>query len=318
MAVHTKLSKNNVLDIIDNYELGTLIKYTGIKEGIENTNYLIYTTKNKFVLTIFEERVNYSQIPFFLNLMKRTNEKGILCPLPLINKKGRMTNYFHKKKLAIFNFLKGKSKKNWSKNECFQVGKILANFHIANKFNPRKVKNDFGHLSLKRIFNKCKSQLNKVIPDSHKIINEEINYVISKWPSELPKGIIHADFFPDNVLFSKNRITGILDFYFSCYDFLSYDLAITINAWCFKNNKFSNDLSKNIIKGYESVRKLQKNEKKSLNILLRGASLRFLLTRIYDSIFVDENKFLKNKNPLEFLNILKFHIIASKQVDYFE
>ena len=154
--------------------------------------------------------------------------------------------------------------------------------------------------------------MDHIIPNSLQTIESEIKHIKKNWPKNLPKGIIHADLFPDNVFFSKNKISGFLDFYFSCNDYLSYDLAITINAWCFREGKFNQQLFFNIIEGYQTVRKLESSEKKFLNLLLRGAALRFLFTRINDSIIVSETKFIKKKNPEEFFNILNFHINNQK------
>ncbi len=307
MAVHTKLSNKEILDILQEYNLGNLLEFHGIKEGIENTNYLIKTDKDKVVLTIFENRVKQNEIPFFLDLMEHTNQKGIKCPIPIINKKNLVINSIKNKKYSIFSFINGKSKKKWNEKECFLVGKMLGNFHTINRNFKRKKKNNFGHYSWNNIFNKCTKKINKVIPDSYELIKKEIDFVISNWPKDLPKGIIHADLFPDNVFFLNKNISGILDFYFSCYDFFSYDLAIVINAWCFVDQDFNYKFSKEIIRGYESSRKLKKNEKENFNIFLRGATLRFLLTRIYDSIFINKKTFHDPKNPFEFFTRLKFH-----------
>ena len=317
MAVHTHLSKKEILDIIGNYEIGYLVKYSGIKEGIENTNYLIQTSINKFILTLFESRVDKSNIPFYLNLMKHTNKNGLLCPLPISDKKNKLTNIIKKKKYAIFNFIEGSTKKNWSKNDCYEVGKILGKFHKINKgFTPR-AKNNYSCQSWKIIFEKCKPKINSIISQSSDLLKNEINFVSSKWPKLLPKGIIHADLFPDNVFFIKKKINGIIDFYFSSYDLLVYDLAILINAWCYIHGKFNHEYFRNIINGYESFRKLNLEEKKNFNIILRGASLRFLLTRIHDSINNSKNNFLNIKDPNEYYNILRYHIKIDDEKSYF-
>ena len=318
MAVHTELSKANIKEILDRYELGELISYSGIKEGIENTNYLIVTKKNKFIITIFEKRVDVSQIPFYFEVMINSQSHGIECPTPIKDKYGEFVNIIKDKKMAVFKFLEGQSKNRWTNKDCFQVGEKLAKFHLANKMNKLNVTNNFGLNYWKKIFKDYSESFESIIPDSYKTIHKEIAFIESNWPRKLPDGIIHADLFPDNVFFKKENISGFLDFYFSCFDFFSYDLAITINAWCFSKKKFDKKYFYNLLSGYESVRKLKKEEIENFNILLRGAALRFLFTRIYDSINRNKSKFLKPKDPLEFYEILNFHINIKSTEDYFE
>ena len=318
MAVHTELSEANINKILKDYQLGELIKFTGIEEGIENTNYLLRTKNNSFIITIFEKRVDIKQIPFYFEVMNNSHSKGIDCPVPIKDKNGEFINKVKNKKMAIFGFLEGTSKKKWNKNDCFMVGEKLAQFHLANINNKLKARNNFSLNFWNKIYLNCFNKFNQVIPNSLKIISDEINFLSLNWPKNLPEGVIHADLFPDNVFFKNKRISGFLDFYFSCCDFLSYDLAITINAWCFYNNKFKEGFFISLISGYQSVRKLQSTEVDNINILLRGASLRFLFTRIYDFLNSSEGKLLKKKDPLEFFNILKFHIHVDVTKQYFE
>lgn len=318
MAVYTKLSEANINKILEEYQLGELIKFTGIKEGIENTNYLLKTINNNFIITIFEKRVDTKHIPFYFEVMTNSHAKGIDCPVPIENKNGELVNKIKNKKMAIFGFLEGYSKKKWNKGDCFMVGQKLAQFHLANINNKLKAKNNFGLNFWNKIYFNCFNKFNNVIPNSLETISHEINFVSSNWPKNLPSGVIHADLFPDNVFFKEKKISGFLDFYFSCCDFLSYDLAITINAWCFHKNKFMDDFFLSLLSGYQSVRKLEKAEVKNINILLRGASLRFLFTRVYDYEISNEGKILKKKDPFEFFNILKFHIKVDVAKQYFD
>ena len=319
MAVHTRLSKSDILDILSVYKIGNLINFSGIQDGIENTNYKIKTTKNNYILTIFEERVNKKHLPFFLNLMLNCNKRKISCPKPILDADHKLINNFNKKKIAIFSFLNGKSKKNWSENNCFSIGKMLGQFHSVNKNLKKKIINEFSLDFWKKIFKKMsKSQLDSLIPGIHKLLKAELEFLNSNWPQNLPKGAIHADLFPDNVFFDGKKISGILDFYFSCNDFLIYDLAVTINAWCFNEGKFNQLFFKQIIKGYQSNRKLTDKEKKQFNIILRGASLRFLLTRLYDYINKKKNSVVTLKDPVEYYTILIFHIKSQEGFNYFE
>ena len=318
MAVHTQLSKANINEIIQNYSLGELKNFNGIKDGIENTNYLIITETNKFIITIFEQRVDTSNIPFYFEVMINSNSFGINCPIPIKSTNGEYVTEIKKKKMAVFNFLLGSSRKKWSDNDCYTIGEKLARFHLANLRNQLSLKNQFSIQFWNQIFHKCKKQINNIIPNSIQIIESECKYLTKNWPNKLPSGVIHADLFPDNVFFQENKISGFLDFYFSCNDYFSYDLAICINAWCFPEKEFDRNLFKSLLSGYQSIRKLEVEEKECLNILLRGASLRFFFTRIHDAIFGTEGKYLKKKDPKEFFNILNFHMSVNSNNFYFE
>tara|TARA_B100000614_G_C14472023_1_gene462919 strand:- start:86 stop:1042 length:957 start_codon:yes stop_codon:yes gene_type:complete len=316
MAVHTKVSKINLLEIIKNYNLGKLQNYHGIKEGIENTNYFVQTSKKKVILTIFENRVKKSAIPKFMEILIFCSKNRIKCPKPLADSKGKFINEIENKKYGIFSFLDGKSKNKWNKKDCFLVGKTLANLHNKNLRRSFKLVNDLGILSWKVLYSKLKHKINGLIPNASKPISDEIKFLTKEWPRCLPKGLIHADLFPDNVLFNEDSISGILDFYFSCHEILAYDLAITLNAWSFFDGQFKKEFFNEIFKGYETKRKLNKLEKDKINLLLRGASMRFLLTRLYDMVYVSENELLEKKNPIEFYKILKFHQNLENINDY--
>jgi len=308
MAVHTILSSTEIKKILSRYKIGVFEKYIGIKEGIENTNYLVFTSKNKFILTIYEERTKDELIPFYMDVMYNSSINGIKCPTPIKDEYGQLINIIKKKSYGFFKFINGNSKKIWSKNNCFEVGKELARFHVVNKNIITSNKNNYGLNFWNTTFNKCKNFISKELPGSFEIIAEELNFLNKSWPLNLPEGIIHADLFPDNVLFSKSqKISGMIDFYFACKDYFSYDIAVLINAWCFPKNTFNKIFMDNILKGYESIRKLQTIEKKKMNILLRGSSLRFLLTRIIDVQKKSKNKILEIKNPEDFLKRLIFH-----------
>ena len=198
---------------------------------------------------------------------------------------------------------------------------MLGNFHTINRNFKRKIKNNFGHYSWNNIFNKCKKKINKVIPDSYELIKKEIDFVISNWPKDLPKGIIHADLFPDNIFFKNNKLSGIIDYYFSCNDFYAFEIAICLNALCFEgkneNLSFNVTKAKKFVDGYSSLRKLTEKEKKSLKILCQGAAIRFLLTRVFDYLNLTEGAIVKIKDPVEYLKRLEFHDNVENYQDYF-
>ena len=306
MAFHTKLSKIEVESILLKYQLGSYVNHMGINQGIENSNYLLHTNKLKYILTIFEKRVNNNDLPFFLELMDHTRASGIVCPTSLKNKNGKRFDTIKNKSFAIFTFIEGKSLKNWSHENCFLIGKKICDFHIANKnFKPRR-KNNFGINQFSNLFSKIEKDIEKVLPGAKNLIKKEINFLEKRYPNNLPSGIIHADFFPDNVLFIGKKISGIIDFYFSCFDNFIYDLSIVVNAWCFPNNKFKIENYNSIIEGYQERKNMTDKEFSFLNICLRAAAMRFLLTRLSDRIFPTSD-FAQKKSPREFFDILNFH-----------
>ena len=309
MAVHTILNKDEVSNFLENYNIGYLKDYSGITEGIENTNYLIKTDKQKYILTLYEKRTNKRDIPFYLDLMKFSKNNGLECPLPILSKSQKDILVLKGKNTSLFTFLNGKCLKKWNQNNCFEVGKILAKFHRVNKKFYKKKSNNLGYTGWKKLFKECQKDMDLKISGSRSLLNIEMNFLEKNWPKNLPSGIIHADLFPDNILFSgKKKISGILDFYFSCNDLYIYDLAIAINAWCFENNIFKKHFFNSLIKGYQASRKLTLGERKNLNICLRGAAVRFFFTRMYDLINVNTLNKPIAKDPNDYLKRLKFHL----------
>ena len=305
MAVYTRVTKQELQKFIESYKIGNLLSFHGIKEGVENTNYLLKTETGPYILTIYEKRVRKKDIPFFLLFMKYLFLKKINCPLPIPRRDGKNLGIIKKKSAAIITFITGKNLSNISPKNCFTLGKVIAKMHLASRNFKLKRSNDLSINEWENILSACKK---KISPLTFNQLSQEIDFLKNSWPKKLPKGIVHTDLFPDNVFFKNNRITGFIDFYFSCHDFLAYDLAVCINAWCFeKNGNFNGKKSQALLKGYSKVRKLQKSELDVLPVLIRGAALRFLLTRLYDWFRHSKKSLVKPKNPSEFIKKLKFH-----------
>jgi len=308
MAIYTQLSFSEVSNIINDYSIGILKQLKGIKEGIENTNYLLITTKGKYILTIFEKRVNIKDLPFFMNLMNHLNSKKIICPNPINNKFKKNIFEIKNKKACISSFVFGKGKNKHTLKECEIIGKNIAKLHLATRGLKIKRKNNLSLNSWMTLNELIKNKGNKKIPGIHSFILQILITIKKYWPKNIPTGIIHGDLFPDNIFFKKNKFNGFIDFYFSCNDFLIYDLAICINAVCFDNRHKLIELKKNaILKGYSKIRKLSQKELQSLPILSMGAAIRFFLTRLYDQINQQKNAVVKIKNPKEYLNKIKFY-----------
>jgi homoserine kinase type II len=321
MAVYTKLNQSKIEQILSNYNLGKLESFKGIEEGIENTNYFLSVNNKKFILTIYEKRVKSEDLPFFSNLMSSLNKSNFKCPDPVPNKNNSTITNFDGKKLMIVSFLEGKAKQNLSPANCKVIGVETAKMHELTKNLKFKRQNDLSVNSWRGLFNSVKDQCSKLHKDLPKLIGENLDSVEKNWPKDLPKGIIHADLFHDNVFFNKEKISGIIDFYFSCEDFFAFEIAICFNALCFdgvkENLSFNVTKAKNFIEGYSSVRKLSDLEKQSMKTLSQGAALRFLLTRVFDALNTIDGAIVKVKDPIEYLKRLEFHKNAKNHEDYF-
>ena len=310
MAVYTKINKKDLLNINRNFINKKFISFKGIKQGIENTNYLIRSKKEKFILTIFEKRVAKKEIPFFMKLMDQLNGLKINCPKPLKNNKGNYLFKLKNKTACIVSFLKGKDKKTLNIRNCYDIGKVIAEMHSSTKKINLYRKNSMGIKNLNPLFNSIKFK-SKKFTNLEKFLKINFIDIKKKWPKKLPKGIIHGDLFIDNIFFKKNKVTGIIDFYFAANDYFMYEIAICVNALCFDKNRNKFNLNKkkvnNLIKGYESIKKISIKEKKSLNILCRGAALRYFLTRLYDYTNTPKTALIKVKDPREYYQKLVIH-----------
>jgi homoserine kinase type II len=322
MAVYTKIKNKDVLLLSNDYKIDRITKFEGIKKGIENTNYLLRTSKKKYILTIFEKRVQKKDLPFFMNLMESLNQKKIICPKPLKNSKGKHLSIIQKKPFCIVTFLKGTDKTNLNYNNCFDIGKNIAKFHkVACKIKLYR-ENSMSISKLGGLLKSIKFISNKATPKLEPILKACLKSIKSQWPKKLPVGIIHGDLFIDNIFFNKNKFSGFIDFYFSSNDYLMYEIAICINALCFDKKRDSflmnNKKIKNLIDGYESIRPFSKKEKNALNILCRGAALRYLLTRTYDYFNTPKTALIQIKDPNEYLQKLIIHNNLNDYKDYYK
>ena len=319
MAVYTKINKKDISHINKNFEIEKIIDFKGIKQGIENTNYLLKSKNKKFILTIFEKRVSQKEIPFFMKLMDQLNRSKINCPKPQKNKKGSYLIKIKKKTACIVSFLNGKDKKIVNLKNCYDIGKMIAKMHLTTKKINLSRKNSMNIKYLKPLLNKIKFKSNK-FTNIEKFIKLNFNDIKMKWPKKLPSGIIHGDLFIDNIFFKKNKLSGMIDFYFAANDFFMYEIAICINALCFEKKKSKFLINKikvkNLIKGYEKIRKISIKEKKSLNILCRGAAIRYFMTRLYDYSNTPKTALIKIKDPREYYQKLVIHNNLQTYKDY--
>ncbi len=321
MAVYTKLSEGQIKDFFSKYDLGKFINYKEIKEGIENTNYFIQTDKGKYILTLYEKRVDEKDLPFFIGLMRNLFDKKFLSPEPIINRNGNYISEILNKKAAVVSFLHGKAKKVLNPDDCYQVGISSAKLHLITRDLSSKRENKLSVNSWRSIYEKVKKNCSNIHKNLPQVIEKNLEEIEANWPKNIPSGIIHADLFPDNIFFKDKKLSGIIDYYFSCNDFYAFEIAICLNALCFEgkaeNLSFNVTKAKNFINGYSSIRKLEPDEKKSLKILCKGAAIRFLLTRVFDYLNLTEGAIVTVKDPVEYLKRLEFHDSINDYQDYF-
>ena len=308
MAVYTEVTDEALVAHLRQYTLGELHSFKGIAEGVENSNYLLTTDTGNYILTLYEKRVDARDLPFFLGLMEHLHAKGIVCPQPVKMQSGEMIGELAGRPAAIITFLEGYSVRRPQPSHCHELGGALARFHIAGEGFSIRRKNALDMDGWRPLFEMSQARADEVTPGLSEMIAKELDYLESNWPAELPSGVIHADLFTDNVFFLKDRLSGIIDFYFACNDLLAYDLEICLNAWCFEPNlSFNTTKARAMLQGYTAVRGLSESEFERLPVLARGSALRFLLTRLYDWLNVPPGALVTPKNPGEYIARLKFH-----------
>lgn len=315
MAVYTQLSNEAIAELLSaDYGIGTLDYALGIAQGVENSNYLIGThgaqgVEEKYILTLYEKRVKEEELPFFLGLMQHLTQHGVNCPQPVARTDGGYISDIAGKKAAIVSFLNGKSRSVLRNEHCAGVGHICAQLHVAAQgFAPSRP-NALSLAGWKILYAKIAARLDEVQPGLQKLVGDELDYLEKHWPepAALPRGIVHADLFPDNVFFIDDAVSGVIDFYFACEDFFAYDLAIALNSWCFDGRACNLTKATLLTKNYQQVRGLNDAEKQAFPVLLRGAALRFLLTRAHDLLHHEKSALVTPKDPLEYVAKLKFH-----------
>jgi homoserine kinase type II len=308
MAVYTEVTDDDLSAFLARYEVGSLVGYKGIAEGVENTNYLVQTSKARFILTLYEKRVAPQDLPFFLGLMEHVADRGVSCPRPVHAKDGTILSELAGRTAALVTFLDGFSVKKPRADHCLKLGRALAQFHLATADFPQSRQNALGETGWRPLFEKFRARADEIVPGLQSLIHDELLLLDASWPKALPSGVIHADLFPDNVFFLGDDLSGLIDFYFACNDALAYDVAICINAWCFEQD-YSFNLTKGraLLEGYDSVRKLTPAERSAMPLLTRGGAVRFLLTRSYDWLNRPPNALVKPHNPFDYVRRLRFH-----------
>jgi homoserine kinase type II len=317
MAVYTDVAAEELAQFLAGYDVGELLSYKGIAEGVENSNFLLHTSQGSFILTLYERRVAAKDLPFFLGLMEHLATRGITCPQPVKNRKGDMLGTVAGRPAAIITFLEGMWIRRPSPNHCSALGTALAKLHLAGLDFPLRRANALSVAGWRQLFDHCGARANEVHPDLASFLARELSEHERQWPRDLPEGVIHADLFPDNVFFLGERLSGLIDFYFACTDALAYDVAICLNAWCFEaDHSYNVTKGRSLLQAYASGRPLSGEEREVMPMLARGAALRFLLTRLTDWFNVPPGALVRPKDPMEYFRKLRFHQQVRSVRDY--
>ena len=317
MAVYTDVSAEDLADFLADYDLGELLSYKGIAEGVENSNFLVHTTAGYFILTLYEKRVAPEDIPFFLALMEHLAARGLTCPQPVKNQTGDMLGWIAGRPAALVTFLDGMWIRRPTASHCAALGEALAQLHLAGADFPMRRRNALSADGWRPLYVASAAGADTVQPGLREAIEKELTLLEGAWPSGLPEGVIHADLFPDNVFFLGEKLSGLIDFYFACTDTLTYDIAICLNAWCFEpDHAYNVTKGRALLQGYVAARPLSIEERVALPLLSRGACLRFLLTRLVDWLNVPPGALVRPKDPLEYFRKLRFQQGVASLSDY--
>ncbi|MBS3928500.1 MAG: homoserine kinase [Sphingomonadales bacterium] len=315
MAVYTQLGAEQLGALIDHFDVGELVMAKGIAEGVSNSNWLIETTGKdgagaRFILTMYEYRIELEDLPFFLSLLDHLAAHGCPVPRTIHDRSGALYRMIGEKAVALIEYLPGVSLSEPTPGQARAVGQALAQMHLAAASFPQARANGMGLAEWQRLADACGHDgLAAIDPELAGQVTRELALLASSWPTDLPRGVIHADLFPDNVLMLGDKVTGLIDFYFACTDLIAYDVAVTHAAWCFDSagRTFNPAISAALLEGYEALRPLSEAERQSLPLLARGASLRFTMSRAYDWINTPAGALVVKKDPLAFARRMEFY-----------
>ena len=308
MAVYTDVADDELRAFIALYDVGEVLSCKGIAEGVENSNFLVTTERGNFILTLYEKRVAAGDLPFFIALMEHLAAQGVACPTPIKGRDGRALRELCGRPAALVTFLAGMWPRRIQPFHCAAVGAALAGLHRAGASFGMIRANDLSVAGWRRLYEACRARAAEVQPELAGELEAELALIEVEWPRHLPTGVIHADLFPDNVFFRDREVSGLIDFYFACSDFLAYDLAICLNAWCFEADGSLNvTKARLLLESYRRARPLSPAELAALPLLARGSALRFLLTRLFDWLNQPAGALVRPKDPVEYLRKLRFH-----------
>jgi homoserine kinase type II len=317
MAVYTEVTDEALAAFLEDYDIGSMVAFRGIAEGVENSNYSLRTTSGDFILTLYEKRVDPAELPWFLGLMDHLAARGIVCPLPVHGRDGAALRRLSGRHAAITTFLPGVWPRRVRPEHCGPVGAALAALHVAGRDYQPTRRNALGPHGWEPLLERSRVRADEVQAGLADELGRALAAILVAWPPDLPVGHIHADLFPDNVFFLDGRLSGLIDFYFAATDILAYDIAVCLNAWCFEPDfSFNVTKARAMLRAYDATRPLTSAERAALPVLCQGAAIRFLLTRLFDWLNTPEGALVTRKDPLEYLRRLRFHLLARDEHAY--
>lgn len=306
MAVYTHVDPSDLAELVDRYGLGTVVSCKGIAEGVENSNFLLETTEGRYILTLYEKRVQKGDLPFFVELLDHLAQGGSPVPAMLRDKNGDAVQEISDRAACLIQFLPGISLTTPSVAQCASAGTAMGQMHLGLADFTSQRENSMGQQHWRALADSI-GDLDQISSGLAQIVSDELNYLDANWPQDLPRHVIHGDLFPDNVLMLDDHVTGLIDFYFAASDYRAYDVAVTHAAWCFSadGEEYHAAQAGALMRGYLSVVPLTEAEIAALPLLARGAALRFLLTRAHDWIHTPADALVTRKDPAAFLNRLR-------------
>ena len=317
MAVYTEVTDEALAAFLTDYDIGSMVAFRGIAEGVENSNYSLRTTSGDYILTLYEKRVDPAELPWFLGLMDHLAMRGIVCPLPVHGRDGAALRHLCGRHAAITTFLPGVWPRRVRPEHCGPVGAALAGLHVAGQDYQPMRRNALGPHGWLPLLERVRAHANEVQPGLVAETEQALTGILASWPRGLPIGHIHADLFPDNVFFLDGKLSGLIDFYFAATDILAYDIAVCLNAWCFEPDfSFNITKARAMLRAYDATRPLSNAERSALPVLCQGAAIRFLLTRLYDWLNTPSGALVTRKDPVEFLRRLRFHLASRDEHAY--
>jgi homoserine kinase type II len=315
MAVYTQVSADDLAGMLAGYDVGGAISFKGIAEGVENSNYLLETTRGRFILTLYEKRVEAGDLPWFLALMGHLAAKGLPVPGPVADRQGKVLQSLNGRPACLIEFLPGVSVTEATPAAAHEVGVALGRMHaaVADFAAPRP--NALGPAAWPPLAARCQGRLGEIDAALPGLVAAGLA-ATADWPAALPQATIHADLFPDNVLLLDGRVTGLIDFYFACTDARAYDVAVTHGAWCFSadGRQFHPDRAAALMAGYADGVALSDAEIAALPRLAAGAALRFTLTRAFDWLNTPPGALVTRKDPMAFARRLGWYLAATPEL----
>lgn len=317
MAVYTEVTDEALAAHLLQYDIGTVVAFRGIAEGVENSNFSLRTTQGDFILTLYEKRVNVTELPWFIGLMEHLATRGLVCPQPVRARNGEALHILSGRTAAITTFLSGVWPRRVQVAHCGPVGHALAQLHQAGRDYAPSRMNALGPQGWAPLLEKCRDGADSVQPGLGAELSSALPQILAAWPHDLPNGHIHADLFPDNVFFLDGALSGVIDFYFAATDVLAYDIAVCLNAWCFETDgSFNVTKGRALLHAYHAERNLTSAEQHALPVLCQGAAIRFALTRLFDWVNTPPGALVTRKDPLDYVRRMRFHLHAKDAADY--